>query len=111
MIAVELAWKPKAKDRPRATKSGVIYTPKATKDAEKALRDQWPAVIEPFDEPIAVTLVVADDRVIVYIEPIKKPLSKMRGDIDNLAKTVLDALNKVAYTDDRHIKRLTVEIL
>ncbi len=39
------------------------------------------------------------------IKPTKKP------DCDNIAKVVLDALNKVAYYDDSQIVRLTVQKL
>lgn len=32
-----------------------------------------------------------------------------QGDVDNYAKSLTDALNKLAYKDDQQIKRLTVE--
>jgi crossover junction endodeoxyribonuclease RusA len=32
-----------------------------------------------------------------------------QGDCDNYAKSLTDALNKIAYKDDRQIKRLVVE--
>ena len=39
------------------------------------------------------------------VSPTKKP------DIDNIAKVVLDALNKVAFKDDNLVSRISVEKL
>lgn len=89
-----------------------MYTPTATKNAEKALREQWPEDIEPFDGPISVILNITDTDVDVFISERRPPNSKgMRGDADNYAKTILDGLNGVAWKDDKQIKHLTVEIL
>ena len=40
---------------------------------------------------------------------VEQPKSKLRGDIDNYAKAVLDALNKIAYKDDKQVVSLYVE--
>lgn len=32
-----------------------------------------------------------------------------RADIDNIAKGILDSLNRVAYQDDRQVQKITVE--
>lgn len=37
-----------------------------------------------------------------WIRPTKKP------DLDNIAKTIADSLNKIAYVDDSHITDMTV---
>ena len=37
------------------------------------------------------------------ISPVKKP------DIDNIAKIILDALNKLAFNDDNQIIKLSIE--
>ena len=37
--------------------------------------------------------------------------SKLRGDIDNYAKSILDGLNGVAYTDDKQIVSLELRKL
>jgi cyclopropane fatty-acyl-phospholipid synthase-like methyltransferase len=42
---------------------------------------------------------------------IKSNPSKLRGDIDNYAKSVLDGLNGVAYTDDKQIVSLELRKL
>jgi Holliday junction resolvase RusA-like endonuclease len=49
------------------------------------------------------------------IEPVEEnpsvaqPKSKLTSDIDNYAKAVLDALNGVAYTDDKQVVCLYLE--
>ena len=51
----------------------------------------------------------------LMIEPVTNnplvegPKTKLTGDIDNYAKSVLDALNGVAYTDDKQIVCLYLE--
>jgi Holliday junction resolvase RusA-like endonuclease len=48
------------------------------------------------DEPVAVT--------IFYFPP-----SKMRGDVDNIVKLILDALSKLVYLDDAQVERVLVQ--
>jgi Holliday junction resolvase RusA-like endonuclease len=107
-----LKWRPHAKQRPRATRTGHVYTPKATKDAEKNLKEQWLAqnAAEPLEGPLAVRLVLSDEAVSITVAEYGEPIEskKLRGDLDNYAKTVLDALNKVAWVDDRQIVHLEV---
>lgn len=38
-----------------------------------------------------------------------KTLCQKKPDVDNLAKIVLDSLNKIAYDDDAQVCRLLVE--
>ena len=110
MIHKRLEWKPKAKARPRH-RSGQFraYTPADQKAAEAYIAEQW-REDEPILGPIGVRLKLTDDAIHIYIWEVVKPESKMRGDIDNLAKTVLDALNGRAWGDDRQIKQLEVVI-
>lgn len=105
-------WKPKAKARPRVTKHGT-YTDKATLDAERNLAEQYAASGGPkFEGPIAVTIDFSNDEVLLSIEPCEDYESrKLRGDIDNYTKLVLDALNRVAYDDDKQIVTLTIRKL
>ena len=49
------------------------------------------------DTPIRATLHVHHDHAVLELEPLDGPRSKVDGDNDNLAKSVLDALNKLAY--------------
>jgi crossover junction endodeoxyribonuclease RusA len=90
------------KERPRLV-NGRVYTPRKTHAWERtvavyarqciaASRESWPLVGEP---SLAVELVF-------YL-----PTAR-RTDVDNLAKSVLDGLNGVAYFDDRQISELRV---
>ena len=106
-----LDWKPHAKERPRTiiTANGYrTYTAHATRKAEAALAEQW--TLPPLSGPINVTLVFSDTEVGVNIVPAPPPLSRrLRGDTDNYAKLVMDALNGLAWLDDSQIVSLTVK--
>ncbi len=112
-LELVLPWKVHAKQRPRGGKNGVVYTPKATKDAEKIVKQSFVDCMgenfPPLAGPVAVELSLGNDEILFRIAPhAEHEHRKLRGDIDNYAKTILDALNGVAYYDDRQIERLTV---
>ena len=109
-------WKPHPKERPRATKGGVIYTPRKTKEKEEELRSlviERLGEFEPFDGPCCVTIEVDAESVEICIEGADAgmPKSKLRGDIDNYGKLILDALNGVAWVDDKQIETLWIHKL
>lgn len=110
MIRKVLDWKPRAKQRPRTVvQSGrtLTFTPKETRDAEAAIAEQWDQPI--VEGPIRVDLILSDTKIEIQIASTLEPESKkLRGDIDNYAKTILDALNGVAWGDDRQICELRV---
>lgn len=104
---------PIAKQRPRWGQQQHAYTPKASQAFEKRLRDRW--VLEHpdwaetiFDGPVQVCLSFSPKFISISVDPYHIPVSKLRGDLDNYAKSVLDALNKVAYIDDKQIHLLSV---
>lgn len=121
MIEFIVDGQPQRKRRPRFRRVGNFvrtYTPKETHDYEKHIADCYleqvgNVIFE--DIPIKV-------KIIAYFE-IPKAFSKRkrqeaithiikpnrnRLDVDNIAKVVLDALNGVAYADDRSITDLTI---
>jgi len=105
-----LAWKPKSKERPRfrrVGKSVVTYTSKGTVDAQNALAAQWNG--PPAEGPLAVELVLANDTVGITISSCDDyKHRRLRADVDNYAKMILDALNGVAFEDDSQIVELKV---
>lgn len=112
---------PKAKGRPRFVNRGnyvTTYTPKDTLNYENLIKIAYETQVE--DKILIQGEVKATIKAYFSIpkstsnkkkklmleegmNPVKKP------DCDNLAKTVLDALNKIAYRDDSQIVILNVE--
>ena len=108
---------PVPKGRPKFSKIGGFvrtYTPKKTQDFETEVREAAKQAMtrEPLEGPLAVYL--------YFRLPIPQSYSKKRSaacltgserptkkpDLDNLAKSVLDALNGVIYLDDSQIVSL-----
>ena len=105
-----MTWTPRAKQRPRTTYTKGnprTYTPKETVAAELALARQWPH--DPVSGPIRVEITMDNEAVHVLIEPCEEHgSSKLRGDIDNYSKLVMEALNGVAWVDDKQIVTLII---
>ena len=93
--------KPKAKDRPRFNrKTGGVYTTKETREAETAVGEAFDLACplwEPTLEDVRMTLDVCWP-------------GKATADPDNVAKLIFDGLNKLAYRDDKQIKKFSVDV-
>lgn len=58
--------------------------------------------------PVAVHVIVDPEGIAIVIEPVElDERSKLRGDLDNYLKLAMDALNGVAFTDDRMVVKIT----
>ena len=92
------------KGRPRAGRHGV-YTPKRTADFEALVKwhltDQGATMCDPA-APLAVWILFSFKR------PQRPSRYPRKGDIDNLAKSILDAANGVLWDDDAQIVILQV---
>ena len=104
--------RPFGKARPRKGKFGV-YNPKVNKDYEESIRKAYRAatgiIAEPVDKPIWLCVEC------IYPIPKATPKKKrelmlnekifplVRPDIDNCLKSVMDALNGLAYLDDKQV--------
>lgn len=111
-VSFEVWGKVRGKGRPRFARGGHAYTPKGTRDYERAIREAFENAPErppkPFSGPIDVTIVTS--RQLPKSTP-KRVLSEPdthKPDADNIAKIVLDALNGVAWLDDAQVTSLTV---
>ena len=107
--------RPKSKLRPRFNRrTGVAFTPKATHQYEKEFADLYRGPLF-HDCPLSLKLRFTVEGTELLIEKVKpndnveQPTKRLTGDIDNYAKSVLDALNGVAYTDDKQIVCLYIE--
>ena len=109
---------PKPKARPRATRLGRVYTPKSSLDHEAAIRSSVIATLEangvavvPICRPCKLGLVfdmpsnAGGWRKKAAAAGVFYPVR--RWDLDNMAKSVMDALNGVLWDDDHRIMVLT----
>lgn len=115
----EVPGKVKGKGRPRVnTTTAIAYTPTKTKEYEELIKQYFILKyrkINPLENRIKVTIqayfsipkntnkIQKEEMLKGNISPTKKP------DIDNIAKIVLDALNKLAFKDDNQITKLNLE--
>ena len=117
-ISFSVKGKFQAKQRPRFN-GKFAYTPKETQVYENLVRckgeeEMVKHNLLPFTEPLDVELIFnfevpksATKKMIANIidgneYPTKKP------DVDNIAKTILDSLNKICYLDDSQVVDLRV---
>lgn len=113
----EVEGKPVGKGRPRFKRMGNFvqtYTPEKTADYEKLVRLRFQNAGGAItDKPVRVEIVA-------FFEPPKSARKKdwavmlanlilptKKPDIDNIAKIILDALNKIAYVDDAQVIELS----
>ena len=104
---------PVPKGRPRFGR-GHVYTPLKTKNAEALISTVGKKMMagkKPFTGPVKVDATFMVDvpkswpkkRQGMPINDILLPTSARVGDVDNLLKTVTDAINGIVYEDDRQI--------
>ena len=103
---------PKGKGRPRFTKNGHVYTPESTRIYEEEIKLRYKEKFknEMFDGNIAVEVFI-NKKPASYlgIRKYNKLLGKycnIKPDTDNVVKAVLDALNGVAYADDKNVVKI-----
>ena len=115
----EVPGKITGKGRPRVnTQTAIAYTPTKTKEYEELVKQYFIIKyrgINPLEGRIAITIKAyftipkntkksqIEEMLKSNISPTKKP------DIDNIAKIILDSLNKLAFKDDNQITKLNIE--
>lgn len=108
-LSFEIGGDPVPKARPRMTKTGHVYTPAKSRAWEIAVRviavEQLATIItEPCTGALRIDLCFYLRRG----KTVKREHPSVKPDLDNLAKSVLDALNGVLYVDDAQIVELFV---
>lgn len=100
-----LEQRPIAKERPRMTRYGKAYTPERTLQRESDIRGAYEGPF--FQGNISITILFDTKHTMVTIkhDDNEEP-SRLRGDLDNYVKAVLDALNGVAFEDDRQVHHI-----
>lgn len=99
MIAFTVPGEPFSKQRARVTKNGT-YTPKVTVAAEAVVKASFRRVY-PKHRPTPKGSTAWEMGIVVY------RYERHGRDVDNLIKTVLDALNGHAWEDDADVETLT----
>lgn len=93
---------PKGRNRMGHTKSGGVFMTRPTRTRNyEALIAEATALQYPLQSPLTCELIVFIN---FYME------NRRHGDIDNLAKSVLDGMQGVAFANDKQIKGLHMEI-
>lgn len=99
------------KPRPRVTRHGA-YTPRKFVDYEERIADEFRKQLpKPLEGAVSLKLTV--QRELPKSRP-KKTASEpdtFRPDLDNILKLVMDALNGVAYLDDKQVTSAQAEKL
>lgn len=115
-IILTIPGKPFGKQRPRVTKTGIAYTPQETVNYENFIKLLYMQKYRDLKLEGPLRMIIRafykipksasrKDKELMeqnIIRPTKKP------DVDNIVKVVLDALNDLAYEDDRQIVELYV---
>jgi len=96
-IKIVIPGRPVPKARPRLGRGGNVYTPVKTKRYEELVAWKTKEVIK---EPLA-------GNVALYIKVYVK--GNVFPDLDNIAKSILDGMNKVAYHDDKQVSCLVIQ--
>jgi Holliday junction resolvase RusA-like endonuclease len=104
------------KQRPRTVRRGGMvrtYTPRKTLDAERRIADEWAAQV---GDGFSGYQGLAEVRIETSRQLFRSNPKYWAGradtgkpDVDNICKTVLDALNGVAYSDDARVVSCTVK--
>lgn len=100
--------KPQGKARPRFTCQGWAYTPLNTVDYEERIKQAYIAAGGQFISDTA-PIIVCITAYFKKAKTNKMDFPTLKPDTDNIAKIVCDALNGVAYHDDKQITSLTVD--
>lgn len=104
------------KQRPRRdTIRHRTYTPTQTQRAERLIRREFQRVYgaqtppTPKNCPVAVRIVVRKALPTSSPKNLIEEIDYTLPDLDNVAKLVMDALNGVAYVDDKQVQELVIE--
>lgn len=107
-ITFTVPGKPFAKQRPRATRFGRVYTPAATVRFEDTVRQIAAAEFpQPLSGPVKVTICATFQPAASWSRKKREQhlgaFHTSRPDLDNCQKAILDGLNRIAFADDSQV--------
>jgi crossover junction endodeoxyribonuclease RusA len=107
---VFVATKPVPKGRPRMTRRGRVYTPATTLESEDIIRAAWDGPM--FEGNVMLYCTFTKEGIAIHVQDISDkviPPTKLRGDLDNYVKLLMDGLNGVAWKDDKQVTMLVAD--
>jgi crossover junction endodeoxyribonuclease RusA len=107
-VTVFVPHKPVPKGRPRMTRRGRVFTPQRTLEAEALVREAW-GDNPKFTGEVGIVMLLGTDGTLITVFPHAAEPQKLRGDIDNYVKTIMDGLNGKAWDDDKQVTYLVAE--
>ena len=102
--------KVRGKSRPRHTRNGHTYTAPTDRVAEREIREAYvnSGGKHYGDAPVWVTITTYRRLPKSTPKSMKELPDTVKPDVDNVAKLVMDALNGLAYDDDKQVIGLSV---
>lgn len=104
-IKATIPMEPVAKGRPKFTKRGFTYTPKATRDAEDFIRafvSGYPSFAPGLPLAMSIDFYLSKPKSVGK----KREFPTTRPDLDNYIK-IIDAFNGILWDDDSQVVQLT----
>lgn len=113
MASCHVVAKVRGLPRPRFARNGRAYMPSWCEPYKRLIADSYRRQCGGFPYGGAVAVEIAYRRPLPESRPkaVESEPDTYKPDLDNVAKAVLDALNGVAFKDDRQVTTLTVRKL
>lgn len=113
-VTFEVIGNPRGKERPRMTRKGIVYTPKKTKDYEELIKEGYKGTNEgklsgEIEADIKAMYPIPKSTPKYKLQDMLKEHPQKKPDLDNIIKAVLDALNGIAYDDDKQVTKIHIE--
>ena len=107
---VDLGVKPRTHVETRCNSKGWAYKPRQAVEYASMLEEAIDEAFHssPLAGPLAVSIGVTKFGITIDVEEWQGPVSKLRGDVDNYVKDILDAGNGRIWKDDSQIQHLKV---